>query len=46
MYTMRVVPIEMKESEWIQSLIEAFKDLHNANDLVKISVILVVTKRL
>ena len=37
--TMRVVPIEMKESEWIQSLIkEAFKeDLHNANDLVKIS---------
>tara|TARA_R100001510_G_C7458122_1_gene79881 strand:- start:55 stop:468 length:414 start_codon:yes stop_codon:yes gene_type:complete len=37
--TMRVIPIEMKESEWIQSLIKmAFeKDLHNANDLVKIS---------
>ena len=37
--TMKVIPLDMKESEWIRSLIQlAFEnDMHEANDLVKIS---------
>tara|TARA_R100000773_G_C4155533_1_gene75661 strand:- start:135 stop:548 length:414 start_codon:yes stop_codon:yes gene_type:complete len=37
--TMKVIPLDMKESEWIRSLIQlAFaNDMHEANDLVKIS---------
>tara|TARA_R100000781_G_C4032300_1_gene111017 strand:- start:39 stop:491 length:453 start_codon:yes stop_codon:yes gene_type:complete len=38
--TMRIVPVDLKESEWIKSLIElAFaNDMHEANDLCKLSI--------
>ncbi len=38
--TMKVVPVDLKESEWIKSLIElAFaNDMHEANDLCKLSI--------
>ena len=36
---MKFIPLDMEESEWIKHLIETafYKDMHNANDLVKIS---------